>query len=218
MYIPASFKVSDLTRLHRFIREHSFGQLTTVRDGAPFVSHVPMLLEDAPAPHGSLLGHIARANPQWQGADGQQVLAIFTGPHAYVSPSFYEAENVVPTWNYVAVHVYGALHVLEDAESLTAILQKSVVAYEQDRENPWTLDPSSPYFEKMIHAIVGFRIDITRIEGKWKLSQNQPPERRAKVRRALAGSSNPEDLAIAQLMNEQPEELDQDQETPELGS
>jgi transcriptional regulator len=205
LYIPASFEVSDLPRLHRFIREHSFGMLTTIRDGVPFVSHVPLLLEDCPTPHGSLIGHVARANPQWQGVDGQQVLAVFTGPHAYVSPSFYEADNVVPTWNYVAVHVYGTLHVLEDAENLTSILQKSVVAYEQNRDNPWALDPSTPYFEKMLRAIVGFRIDITRIEGKWKLSQNQSPERRAKVRTALAASSTPEDLAVARLMNEQPE-------------
>ena len=145
-----------------------------------FASHLPLLLETDAGPNGSLIGHLARANPQWQGVDGQQVLAVFSGPHAYVSPSFYEAENVVPTWNYVAVHVYGTLRVLDDPELLTKILDKSVKMYEQNRPSPWLLDADTAYFEKMVRAIVGFRIEIDRIEGKWKLSQNQPAERQEK--------------------------------------
>jgi transcriptional regulator len=202
LYIPASFEVIDRLRLRRFIREHSFGMLISTREGAPFASHLPMLVEENPGSEGSLIGHLARANPQWQGADGQQVLAVFSGPHAYVSPSVYEAENVVPTWNYVTVHVYGVLRVLDDPAHLSEILAKSVTEYEQNRTNPWMLDASSAYFEKMVRAIVGFRIEISRIEGKWKLSQNQPAERQAKVRTALASSSDAGDLAIARLMNE----------------
>jgi transcriptional regulator len=194
--------VNDLSRLHRFMREHSFGMLISIRDGAPFVSHVPLLMDESRGPNGSVVGHVARANPQWQGIDGEKVLAVFSGPHAYVSPSFYEAENVVPTWNYVAVHAYGTIRVIEDLESLTEILQQSVKTYEQSRENPWKLDISTPFFDKMVRAIVGFRIEIDRLEGKWKLSQNHPPERQAKVRHALTRSSTPDDLAIARLMAE----------------
>ncbi len=202
MYIPASFEVTEARRLRQFIREYSFGMLVSRRDDAPFVSHLPMLFEDGPGTDGSLIGHLARANPQWQGADGQQVLAVFTGPHAYVSPSFYEAENVVPTWNYVAVHVYGVMRVVDDPKALTEVLQESVKVYEQNRASPWALEAGTEYFEKMLRAIVGFRIEISRIEGKWKLSQNQPAERQAKVRAALAASGDPEDLAVARLMND----------------
>ena len=201
MYIPASFEVTDRARLHRFIRENSFGMLVSIRDDLPFVSHVPLLMDEAHGPNGTLIGHIARANPQWQGLDGKQVLAVFAGPHAYVSPSFYESENVVPTWNYVAVHVYGTLRVLDDKESLAEILRQSVLFYEGPREEPWKLDTSTPYFQSMVRAIVGFRIEIERLEGKWKLSQNHPAERQARVRDALASSSRPDDQAISKLMS-----------------
>ncbi len=205
MYIPASFEVTDKAKLHRFIHENSFGMLVSIRDDLPFVSHVPLLLDDAYGQNGMLLGHVARANPQWQDLDGKQVLAVFAGPHAYVSPSIYESENVVPTWNYIAVHAYGRLQVIEDRESLAEILRQSVQFYEGPRENPWKLETDTPYFQKMIGAIVGFRIEIDRLEGKWKLSQNQPAQRQEKVRDALAGSSRPEDQVISRLMIRQME-------------
>jgi transcriptional regulator len=202
LYIPASFEVADRQKLDAFIEEHSFGLLVSVHGGVPFATHLPLLLERDAVPQGSLIGHVARANPQWREIDGQNVLAIFSGPHAYVSPSFYQAENVVPTWNYVAVHVYGRIRVLEDVDSLTEILAKSVKTYEEHRPTPWALEPNTPYFKKMVNAIVGFRIEIERIEGKWKLSQNQPNERQEKVLHALGQSTRPEEQQIARLMAE----------------
>ena len=132
-----------------------------------------------------MIGHVARTNPQWQQLSGQTVLAIFSGPHAYVSPSWYEADQVVPTWNYVAVHVYGRATIIEDKNSLLEIVEKLVKVYEQPMPQPWSFDAATVFAQRMLAQIVGFRIDIERIEGKWKLNQNQPIERREKVVRAL---------------------------------
>lgn len=124
MYIPAAFAEANLTTLHDFIERHSFGQLVSQVEGLPFASHLPFLLDRASGPHGALVGHMARANPQWREANGQTALAIFSGPHAYVSPTWYEAEQVVPTWNYTAVHAYGRLKVVEAEDALLEIVQQ----------------------------------------------------------------------------------------------
>ncbi len=185
LYIPPAFEESDRHKLHRFIEANSFGLLVSVHEGVPFATHLPMLLEANVGSNGHLFGHFAKANPQWRDADEKNVLAIFSGPHAYVSPSIYESENVVPTWNYVAVHVYGTLRYVDDVDSLSEILTKSVQVYEQHRQAPWVLDTSTAYFQKMVRSIIGFRIEIARLEGKWKLSQNQPAERQEKVMHGL---------------------------------
>ena len=109
MYIPAAFVESDPTALHGFIEQHSFGLLVSQLDGQPFASHLPFLLDRAAGTQGTLIGHMARANPQWRQSDGQTALVIFSGPHAYISPTWYEADQVVPTWNYAAVHAYGKM-------------------------------------------------------------------------------------------------------------
>ena len=124
MYIPAAFAETDLTRLHDFIEQNSFGLLVSQVDGLPFASHLPFLLERTAGPHGTLVGHMARANPQWREAGGQTALAIFSGPHAYISPTWYEAEQVVPTWNYTAVHAYGRVQIIEDEDALLEIVQE----------------------------------------------------------------------------------------------
>jgi transcriptional regulator len=198
MYIPSHFAQTDPATLHAFIREHSFALLcSTDAEGIPFASHLP-LLHDAAA--GTLIGHMARANPQWQHADGNTVLAIFSGPHVYVSPSWYDAEQVVPTWNYTAVHITGVFHAIHDHDTLLHIVQDSIDRYEGDGLQAWRLDAPQEYIDRMLKGIVGFRIDITNIEGKWKLSQNQPPERRAKVRQALRREGGVDAEAIAELM------------------
>jgi transcriptional regulator len=202
LYIPPAFEESDRHKLHGFIEANSFGVLVSVREGVPFATHLPMLLDTDVGPNGRLIGHFAKGNPQWQDAGGKNVLAIFSGPHAYVSPSIYESENVVPTWNYVAVHVYGTFRLLDDVDSLSEILTKSVQIYEQHRPAPWVLDRNTPYFQKMVRSIVGFRIEIERLEGKWKLSQNQPAERQEKVMHALAESTDFDAQEIARLMAE----------------
>jgi transcriptional regulator len=203
VYIPAAFTESDTARLHEFIRRYSFGVLASQGEGGLIASHLPLLLDADVAPHGRLLGHMARANPQWRGLHGD-VMAVFSGPHVYVSPSWYEEGGTVPTWNYVAVHAYGTFRVVEDRDGLLDILRRSVLTYEGPRPEPWAFDESAAHVERMLGAIVGFRIEITRLEGKWKLSQNHPEERRRKVIRALEARPDEDSRAIARMMSERP--------------
>ena len=203
MYIPASFAESDPARLHEFIRRNGFAVLTSQGQGGLIASHLPLLFDAEAGPHGRLLGHMARANPQWRDVQGE-VLAIFSGPHAYVSPSWYEEEGTVPTWNYVAVHAYGDFQVVEERDGLLDILRRSVLTYESPRPEPWAFDESAPHVEAMRKAIFGFRIEITRLEGKWKLSQNHPEARRRKVLRALAARPDEDSREIARLMSAGP--------------
>jgi transcriptional regulator len=200
MYVPAVFAETNLTRLHDFIEANSFGLLVSQVDGLPFATHLPFLLDRTAGPHGTLIGHLARANPQWRELTGQTALVIFAGPHAYISPSWYEAEQVVPTWNYTAVHAYGRAEVIEDRAAVLEIVQKSVRVYERAMPQPWVFDPASTFAERMLGQIVGFRIEVEKIEGKWKLNQNHPLERRKKVVRALQQRDDENAQAIAALM------------------
>src|SRR5262245_43189217 len=200
MYVPSHFAESDPTTLHDFIEQHSFGVLVSQVDGLPFASHLPFLLDRAAGPHGRLIGHMARANPQWRQAGGQTVLAVFSGPHAYISPSWYEAEQVVPTWNYVAVHASGPLQLVDEPGAVLDIVRQSVRVYEQSMPCPWSLDETGPFVERRLPQIVGFRIDIEKLEGKWKLNQNHPVERRQKVVRALRRQDDENARAVADLM------------------
>jgi transcriptional regulator len=200
MYIPAAFAEHDLTRLHDFIEQYSFGLLVSQAGGLPFATHLPFLLQRTDGSHGTLFGHMARANPQWREAAGQTVLTIFSGPHAYISPTWYEAEQVVPTWNYTAVHAYGRVQVIEDEGALLDIVRDTVRHHEQARPSPWSFDPSTPFMERSLRQIVGFRIEIEKIEGKWKLNQNHSAERRKKVVRALRERGDENAQAIAAMM------------------
>ena len=197
MYIPTAFAESDTTKLHDFIEQHSFGLLVSQVDDAPFATHLPFLLDRT---GNTLTCHVARANPHWQHVAGQSVLAIFSGPHVYVSPTWYQSEQVVPTWNYAAVHVYGRAQVVEDEDALRKIVQEMVRVYEQSMPKPWSFDGSTTYAKRMLAQIVGIRITIERIEGKFKLNQNQPEERRYKVANALERRSDENSQAIAELM------------------
>jgi len=201
VYIPAAFAQPDTTKLHEFLGRHSFAVLTTRGRGGLFASHLPLLFDPGGGPQGRLIGHMARANPQWRDGEGE-ALAVFSGPHAYISPAWYAEEGTVPTWNYVAVHAYGTFHVIDDREELLEILRESVRAYEGPRPDPWPFDESAPHVGKLLGAIVGFRVEISRLEGKWKLNQNHPEERRQRVVRALEGRPDEDSRAIAALMRE----------------
>jgi transcriptional regulator len=201
MYIPAHFALNDPPRLHDFIEQHSFGLLVSQHGDEPFATHLPFLLRRNEGSRGVLVGHMARANPHWQFANAKPVMAVFAGPHAYISPAWYEADHVVPTWNYVAVHVYGTLQTIHDSDALTGILRDSLAEFE-DPISPWKFDSASDFASKLLQQIVGFRIEITRMEGKWKLNQNHPRERREKVIRALRARGDSDSLAIADLMEE----------------
>lgn len=202
MFVPPAFAETDLATLHTFIRRHSFGTLVSQVEGAPYATHLPLLLRPMEGTHGALVGHFARANPHWRHLAGQRVLAIFTGPHVYVSPTWYEAPNTVPTWNFTAVHASGTVELIDDGPSLRAILQESVATYEQGRQPMWTFDDTTTFAERMIEQIVGFRLVIERMEGKFKLSQNHPVERREKVIRALEQQPDEHSQGVAQLMRE----------------
>lgn len=203
MYIPASFRETNLPKLHAFIEQHSFATLVSQQAGQPLASHLPLLLDREAGPQGRLVGHMARANGQWESAEGQRVLAIFHGPHAYISPSWYEAQNVVPTWNYVAVHAYGTLRLIEDAPRLLELLRRTVDLYEAMQPRPWPLQSPEPQFvEGLLGGIVGFEFEIERLEGKWKLSQNHSVERQQKVIAALKASGRADEMQMAGLMEE----------------
>jgi transcriptional regulator len=202
MYVPAHFAEPDLSKLHEAIERYSFATLVSQSGGEPFASHLPLLLEAGSGSNGMLIGHMARANPQWRNADGQRVLAIFAGPHAYISPTWYEAEKVVPTWNYVAVHAYGRLELIEDGGEAETVLRRTIETYEASQPIPWQLDESPEFVARLTQQIVAFRIPIERLEGKWKLNQNHPPERRAKVIAQLESRADENSQQIARLMRE----------------
>jgi transcriptional regulator len=204
MYIPPPFQGPQQARLFDFIEENSFGLVVSGLDGQLCATHMPLLVRREIGPHGQLVGHMARANPHWREMAGQDVLAVFDGPHAYISPSWYEADNVVPTWNYVAVHVQGRCQLVDDEQLTAKILTDYVNTYERSLPNPWAVDVGTPFFLKLIKQIVAFRIDIGKLEGKWKLSQNHPAERRENVARQLAQSDDSSAREIARLMRESP--------------
>jgi len=201
MYIPPPFAETDQPTIEAFLRQHSFGLLVSTVEGVPFASHLPLLLETAAQTKGFLLGHMARANPQWQALACQAVLAIFAGPHAYVSPSWYEDQQVVPTWNYAAVHVYGTAQIVDSREALRQLVERTVQVYESMLPAPWQLDARASYVDGLLDQIVGFRIAIERVEAKFKLSQNQPLARQQRVAQALAEQGG-EAAAVAALMSQ----------------
>ncbi len=202
MYIPAAFAQTDLATLHDFIDQHSFGLLVSQVQNEPFATHLPFLLDRSIAPNGCLLGHVARANPQWTEAEGQTVVAVFSGPHTYISPTWYQSEHTVPTWNYVAVHVYGRFQRMDRDDDLIDLLKRMADRFERGMPQPWSVDPNAEFIRKLAAQIVGFRIEIERIEGKWKLNQNQPLERRKRVIAMLQEQSDDDSQAIASLIRE----------------
>jgi transcriptional regulator len=200
MYIPAYFAQRDLAALHEAIERYSFATLVSGTGGEMTASHLPLLLDRTGGASGTLLGHMARANSQWREADSKEVLAIFSGPHAYISPTWYESTQVVPTWNYVAVHAYGRLELIEGHAEVESLLMRMVTVYEAGQPQPWRLNEPAEFVERMLKQIVAFRIPITRLEGKWKLNQNRPAEQRQRVINVLSQRPDEDSQAIAHLM------------------
>jgi transcriptional regulator len=196
MYIPKAFHVEDEAALFDFMKSHSFAIVVTNHEGTPFATHIPILIDQD---NKRLIGHIARANKQSEQGNSD-VLVIFNGPHAYISPSWYKENNTVPTWNYAAVHVYGKLKFIEDPHILKQILNETVNYYESGMEQPWSTDMNNEFNSGLMNAIIGFEIEITKIEGKWKLSQNHSKERQANVIEGLKAQGDKDSLEIANLM------------------
>ena len=200
MYIPAAFDVSDQAALFAFAERHSFATLVTTHGDAPFATHLPLLLDREARPQGTIVGHVARANPQWRDAAGRTALVVYQGAHAYVSPAWYAEPNTVPTWTYTAVHAYGRLELLDDADELLALLARTVDVYERSMPQPWHFNRTTPLATSLVKQIVGFRIAVDRWEGKWKLNQNHSAERRKRVIAALSTQSSDDSRAVAELM------------------
>jgi transcriptional regulator len=188
MYCPVHFREERIDILHGLIHAHPFAQLITVGGQGPEANPLPLLIDSQASAHGTLRGHLARGNGQLATLrEGGQALAIFQGPQAYISPSWYpgkaEHGRVVPTWNYVAVHAWGTPRVIDDPAWLLGLVSDLTEAHEHSRPNPWSVsDAPEDFLAAMLKAIVGIEIPIDRIEGKWKLSQNRSePDRRGVV-------------------------------------
>lgn len=193
MYIPKHFEQSDERALWDFVDEHAFGTLLTVVAGRPFASHLPFLSDRAAR---VLHCHVARGNPQWQQiASSSHVLAIFAGPHGYVSPTWY-AEPGVPTWNYAVVHAHGDARIVDDLDHMRRHVEALAAKFERGRAAPWVPD----YDTRRLAGIVGIEIRVERLEGKFKLSQNRSAADRAGVVEQLAASGSDNDAALARLM------------------
>ncbi len=197
MYIPKPFEVTDKTVIYDIINQHSFATLISQLNGMPFATHLPLILNKEKT---YLYGHFARPNPQWDDIKNQTILAIFHGPHCYISPSWYETNKAVPTWNYVTVHVYGEIELLEDEKELTNSLNEMVLKYESPDSSYSLQDLDAKFFTGMSKGIQGFKIKIDSIEGKAKLSQNHSIERRERVIDQLEQIPNTDEQQIASLM------------------
>ncbi len=201
MYVPEHFAESDRETLLETIREIGFGLLVGTVEGRPFATHLPFLVEGAPGEE-RLVAHMARANPHWRAfAAGHEALAVFQGPHAYVSPRWYESANAVPTWNYVAVHIYGVPRIVDNPERAYAAQRRLVEHYEAGRARPWRIEELDRAAARaMLRAIVNFEMPIARIEGKFKLSQNRTAADRKGVVAALEAEGDAGARAVAALM------------------
>jgi transcriptional regulator len=209
MYIPPLFRDEDRTTLHALIRGTGLSMLVSNgRDGLPEISYLPLLLDENDGAHGSLLGHLARANPHWKSlAETHRATAIFNGADAYISPNWYPTKQVhhrhVPTWNYEVVHAVCRVEVFDDATRLRDVVARLTDRHEAGRADPWTIDLAPPdYIEAMLKAIVGVKLWIEELRGKRKLSQNREPVDRQGVRDALAASSDPADQGVLRSMRE----------------
>ena len=201
MYSPDHFKIDDPAVLADFMRQHSFATVVTHDGKASHATHMPVIYRADEGRHGALATHMARANPQWRHfANGQEVLVIFTGPHAYISPAWYDTQPAVPTWNYTAVHVYGIPRIVEDDDRFATMLGELVEFHEAPRAERWSGEMPGEFRDRLMKGIVGVEIEITRIEGKFKLSQNRSAEDKARVIAALSQSSDPTEREVAAMM------------------
>ena len=201
MYTPAHFQIEDRDTLHAFMRQHSFATIVSSDGNVPQATHMPVLLNPTQGDHGCLLSHMARANPQWRHFSSTEVLVIFTGPHAYISPAWYVTEPAVPTWNYTAVHAYGIPRLVTQHDRFAQMLHDLVEFYEAERPNRWHGTLPAEFRDGLMKGIVGIEIEITRLEGKFKLGQNRPQDAPSVIA-MLQDSTNQTDRDTAKMMQE----------------
>ncbi|MFK5707510.1 FMN-binding negative transcriptional regulator [Lysinibacillus boronitolerans] len=197
MYIPSHFQIKDINIVYEVIKQYGFATLFSQHNGTPFATHLPLNLDKE---NQYLYGHFARSNPQWKDISNQTVLAVFHGPHCYISPSWYETDKTVPTWNYVNVHVYGEVEFVDDEEELMESLHELVLKYEAPESTYKLENVDSDFIAGMNKGVQGFKIKINKIEGKAKLSQNHPVNRQELVINQLEQISSEDEQMIASLM------------------
>ena len=182
MYIPRAFEVKDRTIIDPFIHENGFGVLVSQGQEQPDATHLPFLYVPGEGGQGVLYTHMARSNPQWKTLrSDKKVLAIFTGEHGYISPSWYETTPSVPTWDYTAVHVYGLPELIEDGARVRTLLTELVEFYEKQNGTHWKMEFPDDYLQRMISAIVWVKVNITEVQAQFKLSQNRSDRDKVKV-------------------------------------
>jgi transcriptional regulator len=203
VYTPSQFDISDRAAIARLMHDHPFATVVTPVTPEPQISHLPLLLVPGCEPHGTLLGHMARANPHWRDIERVESTAIFQGPHAYVSPAWYaEPARGVPTWNYAVVHACGMLEIIDDPVATCRVLDALVHRFEGTRDNPWQFAMPEEQRDALVGAIVAFRMRIRRLTGKFKLSQNRPATDRARVAQALEDAGDFESVSVAAWMRQ----------------
>ena len=202
MYTPKHYSVTDRPKMFEFMRSNNFGILFSHTGGEPMATRLPFMIDETGGEQGLILGHMAKANRQWRYADGQQALVVFHGPHTYVSPTWYQEEDTVPTWNYVAVHATGIFRSIEDREGLEESVGRLTEQHEASQPEPWQPDFSTDYSDQMLKRIVAFQIEITSLQGKWNLNQNHPEVRRQRVSEKLKALGGEANLQIAGLMDD----------------
>lgn len=205
MYLPPHFRDEDLPGVQAMMQATRLPTLVTATADGLIGTPLPLILDMDEAPHGVLYGHVSKANPHWKTAPVGDAMAIFMGPDAYISPSWYatkqETGKVVPTWNYVAVHAYGPIEFFEDADPLLAIVTRLTAKHEQGRDKPWAVsDAPEDFIRAQLKGIVGLRLRITRLDAKRKMSQNRNEADRAGVIAGLSASTDARDRDAAALI------------------
>ncbi len=203
MYIPGNSREDQPAVLREIIETEGFGLLTVSQiDAAPIGVHLPFMFDPQRGPNGTLIAHLARANPLARAVEqGCPALVVFQGPHGYISPAWYRDRDTVPTWNYVVVHAYGTPRVIEDAATVSAMLRRLVERYEQPRAEPWSFDEASPEtMRQLVPAIVAFEVPVDRLEGKVKLGQNRDRADREGVIAGLRREAGHEGERLARWM------------------
>lgn len=205
MYIPPAFKDADLASIHETMRSARLANLVTSTASGLICTPLPLFLDENEGDHGVLYGHLAKANPQWKEVPTGEALAIFNGPDAYVTPSWYASKKehgkVVPTWNYAAVHAYGEVEFFEDADRLYNVITRLTDLYERPRAESWAVtDAPADFIKAQLRGIVGLRMPIARIDAKRKMSQNRSEADRAGVVTGLSDSDREEDRRVAAMI------------------
>lgn len=208
MYTPQHFNESRVVVLHDLMRACPLATVVTTTANGLTADHIPLIVSETPSPFGTLQGHVARANPIWRETlSNVETLIVFHGADAYITPGWYatkkETGKVVPTWNYAVVHAYGTLRAVDNADWLRSQIEKLTITHESERDEPWKpTDAPEHYIEKLISAVIGIEIVITKLQGKWKVSQNQPAPNKEGVISGLNERNKTQDLAMAELVNE----------------